>query len=341
MTGAPALPRRPGGSDDPGEDLRLARIHLRMGQLVLARAELEDLLGRDALDNVGLAVLAEARWRTGDADGAALAAEAHLEAGGVDAIAVCIAAEAAAAEGRPDEARGLMELLPAADAAALDALFAGMPRRAHWPAAPVDRSELDEIRREAEARGSRGGPRGEAHRGHRGTLADAPTQVYRPDATAQRAGIEPANGAPAPGTHAGPGGAGAPAGGPSRAVPGPREVLEAAGAWDDVAAQLSAAKARERAAAGAAGGRHAKAQLEPLAELEHAREELGTRPERALLRLALVLRADPTLAPAVLDAIRLRREPLAALLRGDAERLLGRHLEAEAAFDAAAESLEH
>ena len=65
-----------------------------------------------------------------------------------------------------------------------------------------------------------------------------------------------------------------------------------------------------------------------------------SRPERALLRLGLVLRADPTLAPAVLDAIHLRREPAAALLRGDAERLLGRHLEAEAAFDAAAEALE-
>jgi hypothetical protein len=42
----------------------------------------------------------------------------------------------------------------------------------------------------------------------------------------------------------------------------------------------------------------------------------------------------------VLDALHLRREPAAALLRGDAQRLLGRHLEAEAAFDAAAASLD-
>jgi hypothetical protein len=42
----------------------------------------------------------------------------------------------------------------------------------------------------------------------------------------------------------------------------------------------------------------------------------------------------------VLDAVALRREPTAALVRGDAQRLLGRHLEAEAAFDAAADSLE-
>ena len=74
--------------------------------------------------------------------------------------------------------------------------------------------------------------------------------------------------------------------------------------------------------------------------IETALAELDTRPDRAFLRLALVLRHDPTLAPNVLDILHLRREPGAALLRGDAQRLLGRHLEAEAAFDAAADSLE-
>jgi hypothetical protein len=87
-------------------------------------------------------------------------------------------------------------------------------------------------------------------------------------------------------------------------------------------------------------GRRAKGQLDPAAELERAREELSTKPERALLRLSLVLRHDPTFAPLVLQILHLRREPFAALIRGDAQRLLGRHLEAEAAFDAAAESLE-
>jgi hypothetical protein len=75
-------------------------------------------------------------------------------------------------------------------------------------------------------------------------------------------------------------------------------------------------------------------------ELARAREDLDAKPDRAFLRLALILRHDPTLAPMVLDALHLRREPAAALLRGDAQRLLGRHLEAEAAFDAAAESLD-
>jgi hypothetical protein len=87
-------------------------------------------------------------------------------------------------------------------------------------------------------------------------------------------------------------------------------------------------------------GRRAKAQMDPISELARAREELDAKPDRAFLRLALVLRHDPTLAPAVLDALHLRREPIAALVRGDAQRLLGRHLEAEAAFDVAAESLE-
>ena len=124
-------------------------------------------------------------------------------------------------------------------------------------------------------------------------------------------------------------------------VPGPREVLEASGAWDAVAAQIAAGPQRDRRSrTGAGSGRRAKAQLDPIAEVGQAREELGTKPEQALLRLALVLRADPTLAPAILDAISLRREPAAALLRGDAERLLGRHLEAEAAFDVAAGTLE-
>jgi hypothetical protein len=86
--------------------------------------------------------------------------------------------------------------------------------------------------------------------------------------------------------------------------------------------------------------RRVKGQLDPATELLHAREELSTKPERAILRLSLVLRHDPTYAPAVLDILHLRREPSAALVRGDAQRLLGRHMEAEAAFDAAAESLE-
>jgi hypothetical protein len=297
------------GPASVADDIRIATLHLRLGQLTLARAELEDLLGRDALDSHGLAALAEARWRTGDGDAATTAAEAHLEGGGTDPIAICIAAEAAAADGRPGEARILMDRLPTADAAALDTLFAGMPRRAFWPAGPVDRSELDEIRREAAPRDQR---------------SDSPTQAYRrPEPGAATASMTSTDDAP---------------GAPPRAVPGPREVLEASGAWADIAAQMATGDA-SRAATRRAPRRN-KAQLDPRAELDRAREELGAKPEQAYLRMALALRADPTLAPAILDVVHLRRDAAAAMLRGDAQRLLGRHLEAEAAFDAAAETLE-
>lgn len=235
----------PGPAHAPdADDVRVARVHLRLGQLTLARAELEDLNRRELLDTTSLAVLAEARWRTGDVAGAAEAAQGHIDAGGADDIAMCIAAEAAAVDGRPDDARALMDRLPASDAVALDAMFAGMPRRAFWPAGPVDRTPVKD---------------------------ETPTEVYR-------------------------------------------HVVGT--------------------------GRRMKGQLDPSAELARARSELESRPDRAFLRLALVLRHDPNLAPLVLAALHLRREPAAALLRGDAQRLLGRHLEAEAAFDAAAETLE-
>jgi hypothetical protein len=317
-------------SSDPARitDLRMARLHMRMGQLMLARAELEDLYRRDALDVVGLAVLAEARWRTGEGPEAARAAMAHIDAGGTDDVALCIAAEALAAEGRPADARALMDRLPASDAATLDALFAGMPRRAFWPAGPVDRSDIDELRRETDARAA-------ARRsGHgiapdvAGTRDDAPTELYK---------LSPAaGGAPRQ--------AGSPLAQPPtdrRAVPGPREVLEATAA--DAWAHAAGVAHQHPAASGSrqrGGERRVKGQMDPAAELAAARDELSARPERAILRLSLVLRHDPTYAPAVLDILHLRREPAAALVRGDAQRLLGRHMEAEAAYDAAAETLE-
>jgi tetratricopeptide (TPR) repeat protein len=297
------------------DDVRVARVHLRMGQLTLARAELEDLLRRDQLDVAGLAALAEARWRTGEGDAAADAALDHIDAGGNDDVALCIAAEALAAEGRAADARALMDRLPASDAATLDVLFAGMPRRGVWPAGPVDRSDLDELRRAAPAR---------------------TPDVRRPEA------------APAPAGEAAPRAGGAPGSeptAPDRAVPGPREVMEATAdpGWEGArarAAEEGQAAPRPAATRPAHEGRRARAQLDPVAELEKARDELASKPDRAFLRLSLVLRHDPTLAPSVLQILHLRREPTAALVRGDAQRLLGRHLEAEAAFDAAAENLE-
>ncbi len=300
------------------DDVRVARVHLRLGQLMLARAELEDLLRRDALDGQAMAALAEARWRTGDAVGAADAAFTHIEAGGTDDVALCIAAEAEASEGRATEARALMDRLPAADAATLDALFAGMPRRAFWPAGPVDRSDLDELRRGADGRSS-----GRPERGPTGPVPVPTDPAAAPKGPA--AGDAPAE---------------------VRSVPGPRAVLEATAGTDwDAAARPAAEGGQPQIERSSRDlpihrGRRLKGQLDPQVEIVRARAELESRPERAFLRLALVLRHDPTYAPAVLELLRLRREPTAALVRGDAQRLLGRHLEAEAAFDSAAESLE-
>lgn len=298
------------------EDLRVALVHLRLGQLALARAELEDLLRREVLGIDGFAALAEARWRTGDAALAADAALAHLEGGGTDDVALCIAAEAAAADGRPSEARALMDRLPAADAATLDALFAGMPRRAFWPAGPVDRSGADELRQ----------PPDRGTWGRRPGTSDAASQ---------------------PAAQAGSGRTDESA--DLRTIPGPREVIDATSdlEWTATRRPTQAGEVASSASAGAmppaerpARPRRVKGQLDPAAELEQARSEIEAKPESALLRLSLVLRHDPTFAPAVLELLRLRRDPMAALVRGDAQRLLGRHLEAEAAFDAAAESLE-
>jgi hypothetical protein len=208
-----------------------------------------------------------------------------------------------------------MDRLPASDAATLDALFAGMPRRAFWAAGPVDRSDLDDLR--------------------------------RGDARAIAGRRAPATGPPDGGT--------APAGGDAQGsswdpaaistVPGPREVLEAAaaGGWEAAtgpATEGTPIVPLRPPTTRPARSRRAMGQLDPAAEMARARDELATKPDRAMLRLALVLRHDPTYAPAVLEVLHLRREPTAALIRGDAQRLLGRHLEAEAAFDAAAESLE-
>jgi tetratricopeptide (TPR) repeat protein len=113
--------------------LRLARLHLRMGSLGLARAELEAFAGRDTLDEAALLDLAEVRWRTGDLAGAGEAAGTLLERGHEDALALVIAAEAIAQEGRPGEARRLAGRALALVDGPLDALFAGIPRSGIWP----------------------------------------------------------------------------------------------------------------------------------------------------------------------------------------------------------------
>ena len=121
--------------------LGLAGLHLRMGQLLLARSALEALAGRGALDETALLDLAEARWRTGDLSGAGEAAAALLAQGCEEPLALLIAAESVAAQGRPGEARRLAGRALAVAPLPLDAVFAGMPRNPIWPDDPPPAGE--------------------------------------------------------------------------------------------------------------------------------------------------------------------------------------------------------
>lgn len=115
-------------------ELALARVHLRLGSLALARTELEILSAAGGLDASGQVDLANVRWRTGDLTGAGAAAAVALAAGEEGSVALAIAAEAAAALGRPNEARRLANQALECVAGSIDALFAGMPRSGVWPA---------------------------------------------------------------------------------------------------------------------------------------------------------------------------------------------------------------
>ncbi len=111
----------------------LAHAHLRLGSLALARTELETLAGLGRLDTPGLVDLAEVRWRTGDLAGAGEAAAVALRGDEEHPVALLIAAEAAAALGRPSESRRLAARAMANATGSIDAIFAGMPRSAAWP----------------------------------------------------------------------------------------------------------------------------------------------------------------------------------------------------------------
>ncbi len=139
-TAAPGAEPRTAADVAPGARLpalRLATLHLRMGMLPLARAELEAAAGRGRLDEPALLDLAEARWRTGDLAGAGEAAHVALERGLDAPLAYMIAAESIAALGRPSEARRLAGHAVERAGGSLDALFAGMPRSSVWPDDPV------------------------------------------------------------------------------------------------------------------------------------------------------------------------------------------------------------
>jgi tetratricopeptide (TPR) repeat protein len=283
-------------STERAADLVLARLHLRLGSLSLARAELETLAGRDMLDAEGVVDLAEVRWRTGDIAGAGEAAQLVIDDDEGPVLALIVAAEAAAARGRPTEARRLAAKALAAANGSIDAIFAGMPRSPAWPPDPAapppapttmfDSSPSGAGRRAATGRASETGRRRPARE-----RAVAPTEAV----------VEPAS-----------------------------DAREGAGLWDEgLAAEAEAeAEAQARVDAELPTGEEA---------LEAGRASLESGDViDAAVRLALVLRIAPALAPAILDLVGERHDPALALVRGDAYRLVGRELEARQAYADAA-----
>lgn len=297
---------------DRPADLVLARVHLRTGSLSLARAELETLAGRDELDVDGLLDLAEARWRTGDLTGAGEAAVASLDGDDGPLIALVVAAEAAAARGRPTEARRLIgRALTLADGS-IDAVFAGMPRAAAWP------------------------PDASAPPPAATTLFDPPTG---PESAAGRSTSR----GPAPSTRSDPesdADAGPHDEGSSTdAVPDPLSIgLWDAGSLGDDAVAPEEPEVGETLSPDLAATAEQAARDDALAEtdlpfgdeeLERGRAALASGDiEAAAVHLSFVLRLTPALAAVVVEVVADRGEPALAFVRGDAYRLVGREAEA-------------
>jgi hypothetical protein len=128
----------PAPEPDPGRrstEGRLARLHLRVGLLALARAELETMAADGILDVEAMADLAEARWRSGDLVGAGEAAQAHLGSGGDETLAHVVAAESLAAQGRTADARRHVAAVMERAGRDVETLFSGQPRSRVWPQA--------------------------------------------------------------------------------------------------------------------------------------------------------------------------------------------------------------
>lgn len=263
----------PPDADDRAADLVLARLHLRLGSLGLARAELESLAGKNALDDAGIRDLAEARWRTGDLPGAAEAAAAYLDLVPDDVLGLVITAELQSHLGRPADARRTAgrALARVADQSEIDEIFSGMPRSPVWPVEPGAPIEpvaplFDDLVAPPPVPGAerRGG-------GRRSRAAEEPLGDGR----------------------------------------GGRGEAAAPGLWEHH------------------GETAAPVLPDPGELLVRARAALGAeRPGQAAASLALALRAEPSLAPAVLDLIAGRSEPVLALVRGDAHRIVGHETEA-------------
>jgi hypothetical protein len=124
-----------------------------------------------------------------------------------------------------------------------------------------------------------------------------------------------------------------------RPVPGDAADAATVGLWEASGEQEALELAPDTTAdIGADRGTHSDDDLPTgETELDIGRAALGANDiQEAAVRLGLVLRVAPGLAPAVLDLIHGRPERALALVRGDAYRLVGRELDARRAFAEAA-----
>ncbi len=316
--------------------LVLARLHLRTGALALARTELETLAGRDALDDAGIQDLAEVRWRTGDVAGAGEAVTALLEgasegdpvAGDGQSIIWVIAAEAAAARGRPTEARRHAERLRAVDSATIDAIFAGAARSSAWPPDPLTLMPSDATLFALVAKGERAAPVGEV------TSAIAPTRSSLAAAETLATGspgLWDAEPAAAPSDE--PGGDEPPEIDPelaavAEAIAATDAIAETAGDTERFGPDWEGTEVVDEDDADAAFDGP-----DPDEGLEAGLAALGAGDhDAAAVHLGLALRLAPALAPRILEILGDDDHPGLAFVRGDAYRLVGREREARQAY---------
>ena len=303
--GAPAETADAGGGDatpppdeeaDRGTALVLARLHLRLGSLALARAELETLAVRGSLDTDGRVDLAEARWRTGDLVGGGEAAREALAGGREAVVALVVAAEAASALGRPSEARRLAGHAMDRQEGAIDPVFAGMPRSSVWPSDPAEpvpspTTLFPPERTDSVIEADREGAAHSAAEDR--VMAEAVIAEAAAAADASAASIGP-------------------------------------GLWDLEEAAAAAA------AAAAPDIPSTPPELEPSALFDAGRTalEAGDHPTAAV-NLGLVVRMTPGLAPAILSLIGDPTDAGLLLVQGDAYRAIGHEFEATRAYAAA------
>jgi tetratricopeptide (TPR) repeat protein len=329
----PYEPAEPVPFDDPVLQMRLARIHLKTGSLTIARAELEALAARNQLDTPAHLDLAEARWRTGDLDGAGEAAGAYMEGGGDEALGLVIAAEASAMANRHAEARRHTEQALERNLSELDPVFAGIPRRAvwalpAWSAAATDAAAAFVAPEAAEPVDS----------------AAEPVEPVEPEAEP----VEPVEPEAEPVERAEPVEPEVERAEPvepevERAEPVEPEVaepVESAAEPAELAVMLVQPEAEAEPPAETPAAEAAPHDVQATAEVASGRSYLEAGdPMMAALHFGVAIRLAPALASAVLDGIGDRQELPLQLLRGDALRLLGLEGDAGRAYQSVASAL--